>query len=255
MRAIIIDDEINSIKALSMLLKKCCPDLTAITECPTAQQGIDTLRRLNSGEDNLVLLDIEMPFMNGFELLQQIQEVNFELIFITAYNQYAIDAFKFNAVDYLLKPVSAIDLSAAIRRVMQRMSKKLSLDQIAQLLASVQPPSAPRPRHPAKIALPSLDGIQYFSPDEIVRCEAKNNYSLFIFKTHAPLLVSRNLREYEDMLTPHHFLRVHKSHLVNLQYVRKYLRGEGGQLIMEDGATVDVARNRKEEVLQRLAGR
>jgi two-component system LytT family response regulator len=250
--AVLIDDEINSIKALSLLLEKNCPEVAIVAKCTDAQEGIRAIRELRQDENNLVLLDIKMPFMSGFELLEQLDEIHFELIFITAYDQHALEAFKVNAVDYLLKPVTASDLRTSIRRVTDRLEKQLSMQKLSRLLESIR--TGPGDRASFKLALPSLESIHYFFPHEIIRCEAQNNYCLFVFRNSSRMLVSRNLGEYESLLAPHNFFRVHKSHLVNLAYVRKYVRGEGGQLIMEDGAAVDVSRAKKEEVLRRLAG-
>jgi two-component system LytT family response regulator len=223
--AIIIDDERHSCDALNMLLAKCCPQVQVAAICNSAAEGIKKIHEL---KPQLVFLDIEMPHMNGFQLLEQLPAINFEIIFTTSYDQYAITAFKFSALDYLLKPVDREELDKAVQKI----------------------------NHPAvpvqRIALPTMQGLEFVPVDSIISCTSSNNYTEFALADKKRILVSRTLKEAEDMLAGYSFLRVHNSHVVNLNAITRYVKGEGGYLMMTDGSTIDVSRSRKEVLMQKL---
>ena len=242
--AIIIDDERHSCDALKILLEKCCSQVKVAAMCYSADEGIKKIHELNP---RLVFLDIEMPHMNGFQMLEQLPAINFEIIFTTSYDQYAITAFKFSALDYLLKPVDREELEKAIQKVSKKINPPVS-QQLEILLQKINQPTLTIQR----IALPTMQGLEFVPVESIISCSSSNNYTEFFLKDKKKLLVSRTLKETEDMLADHSFLRVHNSHIVNLNAITRYVKGEGGYLIMADGSAIDVSRSRKELLMQKL---
>ena len=242
--AIIIDDERHSCDALKMLLAKCCPQIQVAAICHSGEEGITKIYEL---KPQLVFLDIEMPHMNGFQMLEQLSAINFEIIFTTSYDQYAITAFKFSALDYLLKPIDREELQKAVEKVSKKISPPVS-QQLEILLQKINQPSIAVQR----IALPTMQGLEFVPVDSIISCSSNNNYTEFFLADKKRLLVSRSLKEVEDMLVDHSFLRVHNSHVVNMNAITRYVKGEGGYLVMTDNSTVDVSRSRKELLLQKL---
>lgn len=242
--AIIIDDERHSCDALKMLLDKCCPQIQVTGICHSGAEGI---KKINELKPELIFLDIEMPYMNGFQMLELIPKIDFEIIFTTSYDQYAIKAFKFSALDYLLKPVDREELEKAVQKISKKVNPVIP-QQLEILLQKLNQPSVPVQR----IALPTMQGLEFVPVESIIRCSSSNNYTEFFLTDKKRLLVSRTLKEVEDMLAEHSFLRVHHSHIVNLNAITRYVKGEGGYLIMADGSTVDVSRSRKEELMKKL---
>ena len=243
-KAIIIDDERHSCDALKMLLDKSCPQIQVTAICHSANEGIKKINELNP---DLVFLDIEMPYMNGFQMLEQMPTIDFEIIFTTSYDQYAITAFKFSALDYLLKPVDREELEKAVLKVSKKINPAIS-QQLEILLQKINQPTITVQR----IALPTMQGLEFIPIESIISCSSSNNYTEFFLKDKKKLLVSRTLKEAEDMLADHSFLRVHNSHIVNLNAITRYVKGEGGYLVMSDNSTIDVSRSRKELLMQKL---
>ena len=188
-----------------------------------------------------------MPKMNGFEMLEHLPQVNFEIIFTTSYDQYALKAIRFSAIDYLLKPVDEEELRTAIQKVIQRSQKPIT-QQLEILLQKIHQPSTPI----NKIAMPTMEGLQMIPVDSIISCESDSNYTILQLKNSKKLIVSRTLKEIEELLEEHSFVRVHRCYLANMNEVEKYVKGEGGYLVMSDGTTIDVARNKKEVLLKKL---
>jgi len=243
LRSIIIDDEPYCCEILAAMLEADCPQVQVVAICRNGEEGLQAIRK--HGPD-LVFLDVEMPKMNGFEMLEQIP-VNFHLIFTTSYDQYALKAIRFSALDYLLKPVDREELRKAVQKAEQRIQIPMA-QQLEILLQKIKQPLNPI----SKIALPTMEGLQMISIDTIISCESDDNYTRIILKGGKKLLVTRSLKEIEESLEQHSFLRVHRSYLVNLNEIEKYIKGEGGYLIMTDGSTVDVSRSRKEVLMQKL---
>jgi two-component system LytT family response regulator len=243
-RAIIIDDEIHCRKTLGMLLKEYCPDVQVIEQCGDAESGLAAIPR---HKPHVVFLDIEMPNMNGFEMLEKLPEINFEIIFTTGYDQYAIRAIRFSALDYLLKPVEREELQRAVQKVSQRLQSPLP-QQLEILLQKIHQPGSPVQR----IALPTMEGLQMVAVNSIISCASDSNYTVFFLKNKQKLIVSRPLKEIEEMLEEYSFLRVHNSYLVSLNEIDKYVKGEGGYLVMTDGSSIDVSRSKKETLLNKL---
>jgi two-component system LytT family response regulator len=239
--AIIIDDEQKGRVALKQKLQDYCPDVKLAGE---AANGLEGLKLIDKHQPEVVFLDIEMPRMNGFEMLHQVKNKNFHLIFTTAYDQYAIKAIKYSAFDYLLKPVDIEELKSAIDKVQN--DKKQHTGQKLEVLE--QNISTRNPLN--KIAIPTLEGLLFFDIAEIIHLEAQSNYTSIYFHHHPRLLASRTLKEFEDLLPTDVFFRPHHSHLINLKFIKRYIKGDGGQIEMQNGNFVDVARRKKEEFLK-----
>lgn len=242
-KAIIIDDEVHCLKALSMLLEEHCPDVQVLEKCPSAKKGLEAIEKLRP---DLVFLDIEMPVMNGFELLEQSTEIPFAIIFTTSYDQYAVKAFRFSALDYLLKPIDRHELISAIKKVKEQHHSPMA-EQFQILLKHIQGKTTGL----NKIAVPTSEGFELIPVDDIVYFEANDNYTHLFRKNKSRVVARRTLKEMEEQLSDFNFiLRVHHSYLVNLNEVIKYVRGEGGYLVMSDGSFVNVSRSRKETLMK-----
>jgi two-component system, LytTR family, response regulator len=242
-KAIIIDDEIHCLKTLSILLKEYCPDVLVIEQCDNGEAGIEAIKKHTP---DLVFLDIEMPHLNGFEMLEQFSEIPFAVIFTTGYDQYAIKAIHFSALDYLLKPIDAKELVAAVHKMQVQKNQPL-IEQFRLLIDQVKH----KETGITKFAVPTSEGFEFIPADQLIRCEAHSNYTYLFLKNKARIIACRTLKEMEEQL--HHFtyfLRVHHSYIVNLNEVTKYIRGEGGYLIMSDGTTVNVSHSRKDALLK-----
>ncbi len=239
--AIIIDDELKGRIALSQKLRDYCSDVRLVGEAENGEDGIKLIEKL---KPDIVFLDIEMPRMNGFDMLLRLPQKNFDLIFTTAYDQYAIKAIKYAAFDYLLKPVDIEELKLAVSKSNSRQlintEKKLEvLDQNLRGKTILN-----------KIAIPTLDGMLFFNIADIVHLEANSNYTTLYFSNHPKLLASKTLKDFEDLLPTDIFFRTHHSHLINLNYIKRYIKGDGGQIELQDGTYVDIARRKKEEFLK-----
>jgi two-component system LytT family response regulator len=243
-RTVLVDDEPNNVANLKTLLTQYCPEVLVIGEAGSARQGIELIELINP---DLVFLDIEMPGQNGFDMLSQISQIRFELIFVTAYNNYALKAIKFNALDYILKPIDIDELTGAVERARQRLTDKTQLEFTRLAFQNLQ-----LSRKNNRIALASADKIEFFEVGSIVRCLGENNYTRFYFDDGQTRLVSKPLSEYEDLLSDFDFIRVHKSHLVNRQKIRMFIKTNGGYLKISDGSSIPVSRRKKDELLSRL---
>jgi two-component system, LytTR family, response regulator len=244
LKAVLVDDERMSLEVLAIKLRKIAPETVILATFQSPEEAAVSIRQL---KPDVLFLDIEMPQMDGFTLLHHLEPYSFEVIFTTAYNQYAIDAIRQSALDFLLKPIREIELSSAL----QRLEKKRSI----QPISSDSVPISSLQFN--KIPIPSLKGVTFVPIQDIVWLESDSNYTVFhLSSLHgaAPrkLVASRTLKEFENMLTPAHFFRVHRSALINLLRVKEYIRGEGGTAIMDDGSEVEISRNEKKEFLEKL---
>jgi len=242
--ATIVDDEPYSCETLATLLERYCPDVKVLDICYSAASA---LKSINEQKPQLLFLDIEMPHMNGFELLEKLPDIDFELVFTTSYDQYAIKAFRFSALDYLLKPIDQDDLRKAVQKAVTS-TDHVSPQQIKVLLQKINHPSLVV----NKLAIPTLEGLQMILIESIIHCEADRNYTIINIKGKQKIVASRTLKEIEELLDDYPFIRVHHSHIVNLNEVEKYIKGEGGYLMMSNGANIDVSRSRKEFLLKKL---
>ena len=244
--AIIIDDEQNNIDNLRQLLLQYCKEVKTVATANNADEGHTNIVQ---HQPDLVFLDIEMPGKNGFELLKSLPGHNFEIVFVTAHAQYGIQAVKFAAIDYLLKPINVDELTAAVNKAVQkRMQKKqnLQLDNLVQLLQRQQPKSEHR------IALPTVRETRFAKTEEIIRCESSNNYTTFHFITGEKLVVSKPIYEFEDILADYQFIRCHQSHLVNKKFIKSWVKEDGGYLLLDDKTQVPVSRQKKEALKELL---
>jgi two-component system, LytTR family, response regulator len=248
LRAIIIEDDENCRDTLRDLLGKHCPDIHVVKECGDVASGVTAL---NEAEIDILFLDIELPDGLGFDILNRVEHIRFKTIFTTAHNEYAIKAIKFSALDYLLKPILADDLKEAIARF--KATQETQEQQRAQLKI-LRDHLTPRHDGQDRIALPTQDGYSFVDLRDIVWCEAQSNYTTVSLVRGAALIVSRTMKEFEELLVEHGFFRIHNSHIINLHHLKKYVKGKGGYVIMSDNKELEVAARRKEEFIERIGG-
>jgi two-component system, LytTR family, response regulator len=244
-RTVLIDDEVDSNRVLKRLLEAYCPQVSIVGQA----DGVETaLHLIQTVRPDLVFLDIEMIRGNAFDLLNQLQPIDFQIIFVTAFDNYAVRAFKYSAIDYLLKPVDIEDLCAAVARVSEKTNGSGLFDKIKVMLHNVEALQLSQ----QKMAIPTVTGLIFVAIREIMRLEAKGSYTTIYLNNGDHVLATRNIKEYEDILPPTIFCRIHNSHIINLQKIQKYNKGRGGYVIMEDGSSIEVASRRREEFLGRL---
>lgn len=245
LRAILIDDEESSLENLEQKIKEFCPDVTVVA---CTQKPEDAIPLINSYKPDVVFLDIEMPRMNGFRMLEETDYDDFSVIFTTAYNHYAIDAIRVSAADYLLKPVAIKELQSAVERLIRKKSQggmKKSLEIIRETVSSFK-------KQDELIAIPSVEGLELIPVKSIVHIDSSSNYSKIFFEDGKTMVVTKLLGDFEEILQPYNFFRVHNSHLINLSWVKKYLRTDGGQVVMKTGEVIDVSRRKREEFIRLL---
>lgn len=242
-KAIIIDDEKHCSDSLQWQLQQYCPEVAVAGVCKSPAQA---LIEIDKQQPQLIFLDVEMPGMSGFEMLEQLTDINFDIIFTTAFDQYAIRAIKFGALDYLVKPIDKDELRIAIDKVVKH-SNNESLKQLTALLTHIRKSNDLSFQ---KIALPTLHGYELAPLNNIMYCESKSNYTNIHLNNGQQILVSRTLKDIEELLNMHPFFRIHNSFLVNLQYAIRYIKGEGGSLVLNNNITIPVSRNKKEELLK-----
>ena len=238
--AIIIDDEARGRLALRQKLKDYCPDVQLEGEAADGEEGLLLIER---HRPDIVFLDIEMPRLNGFDMLQRLQRKNFHLIFTTAYDHYAIRAIRFAAFDYLLKPVDIEELKTTIDKVKGQGQQEHTSERLETLAHNLRTTLN-------KIAISTMEGVLFFDLSDIIHIEAKSNYTVFSFVSRPRLTVSKTLKEFEDLLPQDQFFRPHHSHIINLKYIKKYIKGDGGQIELQNGELVDVSRKKKDEFLR-----
>lgn len=244
--AILIDDEPNNIHTLQQLLARYCPQVQVIGTAESAVTGEEIIKATNP---DLLFLDIEMPYGNAFELLNNLSPIGFEVVFVTAFDSYAINAIKYAALDYLLKPINIKELQAAVMKAVERLDNKNIQKRIEALLYNLQSQKNACQR----LALPSIDGLVFINTEDCVRMEAKSNYTTIFLKNGPPVVVSKPLKEFEDILSNDQFTRVHHSHIINHQFVRKYHRGRGGYIEMDDGTSIEVSIRKRDEFLSKFS--
>ncbi len=243
LRAVLIDDDESNLSSLSEKLSKHCQQVEIISRCDNADDGMKVIENLNP---DIVFLDIEMPVMNGFVMLQQLTYKDFALIFVTAYDHYAIKAIRYSALDYLVKPVEIEELKAAVSKAEISRSNRSSHLQLDLLLEQLHK------KHLRRITIPTTAGLQFINVEDIVYLEASNNYTTIFLSGNQKFLVCRTLKDFEEMLPAEIFLRIHHSNIVNKYHVEKYIRGDGGQVVMRNGNVLDVSKRKKSEFLQAI---
>ena len=241
--AIIIDDERRSRNTLRQKLAQHCPEVQVIAECESGEEGI---KRIEEKDPAIVFLDVEMPRMNGFTMLQQLCNRNFEVIFVTAYDHYAIQAIRFSALDYLVKPIEIEELRRAIRMVEEKQRQSLPNQRLELLLQNLEQKDEER----FCIALPTNNGLEFIRMECIVYLEAHDNYTHFFLNDNRKYVVSRTLKDFEELLPTKTFFRIHNSHIINKTFAERYIRGEGGQVVLSNGTVLDIAKRKKAEFLK-----
>ncbi len=237
-KVVLVDDEKNALEVLEWQLKKYCPEVDILALCSSADEAVVAIIQ---HKPDLIFLDVEMPVKSGFEVLNAFNEPTFDVVFTTAYNQFAIKAFKYAAFDYLLKPIDAVDLTELLKRYQKKQAKTNpgNYQLLKEQLVKQTKPSG-------KIALHTSDGLQFVKPEQIIRCESLSNYTKVHLNNNQKITLSKTLKEVEETLESYPFYRVHHSHLINLEHIEKYVKADGGYVIMSDGEQITVARNRKE---------
>jgi two-component system LytT family response regulator len=243
-QALIIDDEPKARSNLKNLLETHCPDVKVVDEAGNVK---NSLKAIDQHEPDLLFLDIKMQNETAFDLLESLEDADFEIIFVTAYDEYVIKAIRFSALDYLLKPIDIDKLKEAVQRVKEK--KETTHEKFEHLLRNLRGTD----KTFNKIALPTMEGQVFIELGKIIRCESEDNYTRFFIKDHKPIMVSKTIKHFESLLEDHHFFRVHQSHLVNLKHVNKYVKGKGGYIIMEDDSDVPVSKRRKKPFLDKLS--
>jgi two-component system, LytTR family, response regulator len=254
LRAVIIDDETNAREALANLIRIVSPEVTICGEARNADAGIELIRK---ERPNLIFLDIQMPGKSGFDMLSGFEKVDFGVIFTTAYQEYAIRAFRFSAIDYLLKPIDPDELQTAVQKFRQTVGG-VSSEQLRILQEHLAPARAPRlierkRNDHQRIALPTAEGIHFVQMTDIIQCESLGSYTKFHLVKGPSIVVSRLLKEYEEILDNYYFFRVHQSNIINLEHIKRYVKGDGGQVWMSDNTEIEVSRRRKDEFLALLS--
>ena len=245
LKAIIVEDEEASRETLANYLNRYCPDVSLVATADSVKEG---LIAIEEHQPDVVFLDVEMPYGNGFDLLDQVQDITFATVFVTAFSNYAIKALNLSASYYILKPVDIDELISAVDKIKEEKTKDNHHFNSKVLVENLN--TVDKLEH--KIVLPQMNGFEVVRVKDVIRIQANDNFSDFHMVDGTRKVICRTLKHYEELLLDFNFLRVHKSHLVNLHYVRRYIKGKGGQLMMSDNSTVDVSPNKKKTLLDRF---
>ncbi|HXB34589.1 MAG TPA: LytTR family DNA-binding domain-containing protein [Puia sp.] len=244
-RTVLIDDETDSNRILQTLLENYCPQVAVIGTADGVETAIEVIR---DAQPDLVFMDIEMTQGNAFDLLNRLQPVNFHVIFVTAFDNHAIRAFKYNAIDYLLKPVNIRELCAAVDRLSGKAVEANLLGRVKSMLENVRGADVSE----RKIAFPTQNGLSFISIRDIIRFEAKGSYTLIHLQDRTKVTATGGIKEFEELLPDIIFFRIHQSHIINLNKIKSYQKGRGGYVTLEDDTEIEVASRRREEFMQRL---
>ena len=244
-KALIVEDEVNSREILGTLLRQYCPQVEILDHASDANEAVEKIQSL---KPELVFLDIVLPFGNAFDILSRLKEISFYIVFTTAYDKYVIRAIKVGATDYLLKPIDHNELTETVRRIENSIAEKKGFLSMEQLMATFS-----KQLHTNNIALPTMDGYTFIKFDDIIRIAAEGNYSKIFCLNNQIHTVTRQIHDIEDKLPLAAFCRIHNSHIIHMKYVKEYVKGRGGYVIMVDGSEVDVSFRRKEQFLERFS--
>jgi len=244
LRSIIIDDEPQNAEILNKDLSQHCPSVDVVSVCHSAKEGIMAIKK---EKPDLVFLDIEMPWMNGFEMLEVLGDIYFSIIFTTAHDQFAAKAFRISAVDYLLKPIDSTDLKEAIKKAEKRMDQQHGNENVENLLRNFRQPATQQ-----KIALPNKDGYEFTEVNQIIYCQAEGSYTKVFLLGKKHILVSKSLGDIEELLPSALFLRIHHSTVVNINFVTHFVRSDGGYVKLQTGEQLPVSKSKKESVMNKL---
>jgi two-component system LytT family response regulator len=243
LQAVIVDDELSNIENLTIMLNKYCPKINVGGTATNVDQALRVIEEVNP---SILFLDIQMPDKDGFELLKSLAVPAFELIFVTAYDKYAIQAIKFSALDYLLKPINNNELIDAVNRAIINIERERQNERLENLVRSVSN------RNYLRIAIPANKETIFVSPETILFCKADNNYTVFYLQNQEKHISSKPIFEYEELLVPHGFIRCHQSYLVNILFIKSWIKIDGDRLLLEGGHEIPVSRNSKEKVKQAI---
>ena len=243
LKAIIVDDEPKARENLQILLQDFVKGVEVVALC---QDIAEAMEAVNTKSPDIVFLDIQLQRETGFDLLTRLKEINFEVIFTTAYTEYAIKAFKFSAIDYLLKPIDIEDLKKAVGKVEKRVNNNMN-SRLKELVQNLKFESTEN----YKLALPTLEGLVFIKVNDIIYCEASSNYTQ-IYTSEGKYLVSKTLKEYDELLSDHNFFRIHNSYLININSIKKYVKGDGGYVVLNDNTSLDVSKRKKEAFLTKV---
>jgi two-component system, LytTR family, response regulator len=246
LRVLIIDDEASSRSALRQKLENYCENVTVMTEAENGEEGLEAIEE---HRPDIVFLDVEMPRMNGFVMLQHLRQRDFELIFTTAYDHYAVQAIRFSALDYLVKPVEVAELRSAVERARIKRTDPQTDKRIENLLYNISEAREIKSR----IAVPAQDGLLFINISDIIYLEAESNYTFIYLIQEKRITVSRTLKDFEELLPASLFIRIHHSYIINKKAVQRYIKGEGGQVVMSNGRSLDVSRRKKEEFIRAMS--
>jgi len=243
---LVIDDEPDAVNFITTIIGEYCPGLEVKGKAHNVKDGVQLIKDI---KPELVFLDVEMPNGTGFDLLTYFPEKNFDVVFITAFNHYAIKAIKYSAVDYILKPINISEFIESVNKIIykRKTSTYLGNDNFEALLENL------RTSNPSRLVIPTSDGREYLNPKDIIRIEADRSYSWFFISDKRKILVSKHLKEFQDLLSDRNFFRPHNSHLINLDFVKKFVRNDGGYIEMTDGSQVPISRNRKDLFLDHMS--
>lgn len=243
-KTIIIDDEQNCIDSLGFDLQNHCKEIEVVETCTNPKEGLLSIKR---HKPDLIFLDVQMPWMNGFEMLELLDEINFAIIFTTAYDQFAAKAFRISAIDYLLKPVDVKDLKEAVKKAAEKIQKQSGVENIANLLQNIK-----KPEESQRIAFPGREGYEFVEAGKIIYAQAEGSYTHVFLNDKRKLIISKTLSDIEEMLPPDLFHRIHHSTLVNLSHVTHFFKSDGGYIVLENGEKLAVSKSKKDRLMERL---
>src|SRR6188768_1869576 len=243
-RSIIIDDEKNCIDSLAFDLRRNFPQIELIEACTSPKQGLMSIRKQ---KPDLVFLDVQMPWMNGFEMLEMLDEIDFAIIFTTAYDQFAAKAFRLSAIDYLLKPVDVHDLKEAVKKASEKIQQKSGVENIANLLQNIKQPEGNQ-----RVAFPGREGFEFVEAGKVIYAQAEGSYTHVFLNDKRKLVISKTLSDIEEMLPPDLFHRIHHSTLVNISHVTHLFKSDGGYIVLDNGEKLAVSKSKKDSLMERL---
>ena len=243
-KCVIVDDELKSRESLKKMLLTFCDYVEVCATCQNVDEGIGAIEKFHPA---VLFLDVQMQRETGFDLLAKIKDISFDIIFTTAHAEYAIKAIKYSAIDYLLKPIDVDELLEAIDKVEKKQNTNTS-EKVHQLIQNLKTNATDK----YKLALPTSEGLAFIKINDIIYCRASGNYTEIFMTDTKKHLVSRQLKEYDDLLSDQHFFRIHHSYLVNLNYISNYIKGDGGYVVMSDGTSLDVSRRKKDAFLEHI---
>lgn len=245
MKAVIVDDEVSGRETLSHYIQKYCTNVEVVGLADSVKSGLEVIEKCRP---DILFLDVEMPYGNAFDLLEQVKEITFETVFVTAFSNYAMKALNCSAAYYILKPIDIDELVAAVDKIKVQREKSKEFIHTKILIENINIVN----KQLQKIVLPTMEGFEVVQVKDIIRCQANDNFTDVIINEGKKMLICRTLKHFEGLLEDYDFMRVHKSHLINIQFIKKYRRGKGGQVVMSDGSEIDVSPSKKQDFLDRF---